>query len=248
MQKINITSLVRNFLCQCSKAQATRIWFCLNLEIFCPFYKKSASTRCVFELVLSVNMQLKTVPSLMGVCAFTGIQLRDVIVFNNLCFILPYEYRKTVRHLHTGERFWKDAFLVARFHRIRVDSRPNRRKKSPFSIKNSKPCICLFACFFISLSFFVYNKIRPFSRWRHLTTTTRIHFGFCFVIEICQSGWGLKKNSPNLYKKTTNWRILVVVVKWRHRAIVLLSWLISESLERALCFSNLLLLPELIFQ
>ena len=47
-------------------------------------------------------------------------------------------------------------------------------------------------------------------------------FRFCFVIEICQSRWGLKNNSPNLHKKTTNWRILVVVVKWRHRAIVLL--------------------------
>ena len=46
-------------------------------------------------------------------------------------------------------------------------------------------------------------------------------FRFCFVIEICQSRWGLKNNSPNLHKKTTNWRILVVVVKWRHRAIVL---------------------------
>ena len=46
-------------------------------------------------------------------------------------------------------------------------------------------------------------------------------FRFCFVIEICQSRWGLKNNSPNLHKKTTNWRILVVVVKWCHRAIVL---------------------------
>ena len=49
-------------------------------------------------------------------------------------------------------------------------------------------------------------------------------FRFCFVIEICQFRWGLKNNSPNLHKKTTNWRILVVVVKWRHRAIVLLLW------------------------
>ena len=52
---------------------------------------------------------------------------------------------------------------------------------------------------------------------------------FCFVIEICQSRWGLKNNSPNLHKKTTNWRILVVVVKWRHRAIVLLPCTILTS-------------------
>ena len=54
-------------------------------------------------------------------------------------------------------------------------------------------------------------------------------FRFCFVIEICQSRWGLKNNSPNLHKKTTNWRILVVVVKWRHRAIVLLTKLVYGS-------------------
>ena len=34
---------------------------------------------------------------------------------------------------------------------------------------------------------------------------------------------GLKSNSPNMHKKTTNWRILVVVVKWRHLTIVLLT-------------------------
>ena len=54
-------------------------------------------------------------------------------------------------------------------------------------------------------------------------------FRFCFVIEICQSRWGLKNNSPNLHKKTTNWRILVVVVKWCHRAIVLLPPSFSDN-------------------
>ena len=48
----------------------------------------------------------------------------------------------------------------------------------------------------------------------------------------CQSRWGLKNNSLNLHKKTTNSRILVVVVKWRHRAIVLLTpQFLSESLS-----------------
>ena len=54
-------------------------------------------------------------------------------------------------------------------------------------------------------------------------------FCFCFVNEICQSRWGLKNNSSNLHKKTTNWRILVVVVKWRHRAIVLLQQIVDSS-------------------
>ena len=56
-------------------------------------------------------------------------------------------------------------------------------------------------------------------------------FRFCFVIEICQSRWGLKNNSPNLHKKTTNWRILVVVVKYRHRAIVLLQRITRQKAE-----------------
>ena len=34
---------------------------------------------------------------------------------------------------------------------------------------------------------------------------------------------GLKSNSLNMHKKTTNWRILVVVVKWRHLTIALLT-------------------------
>ena len=54
---------------------------------------------------------------------------------------------------------------------------------------------------------------RPFTRWRCLTTTIRIHFAFAFLFKFV--------NSLNLRKKTTNWRILVVVVKWRHRASVL---------------------------
>ena len=37
-------------------------------------------------------------------------------------------------------------------------------------------------------------------------------FGFFFLTEICQSRWGLNNNSPNLHEKTTNVRILVVVV------------------------------------
>ena len=75
---------------------------------------------------------------------------------------------------------------------------------------------------------------RPFFWQQDIFTMTTFDynyqnsFRFCFVIEICQSRWGLK-NSPNLHKKTTNRRILVVVVKWRHRAIVLLPCTILTS-------------------
>ena len=182
MQKTNIISLVRNFLCRCSKAQTTRIWFCLNLEIFCPFSKKSASTRCV--LWIGFVRQHATVT-----CTIFDGSMRIYwypTPWRNL-FQQPLFY-PSIREHQDGETSsnWR-AFLLRcvsgnRFHRIRVDSRPNRRKKSLFSNKNSKPCICLFACYFA--------------------------FIFCL---------------------------------W-------LLWLISESQERALCFSNLLLLPELIFQ
>ena len=33
-----------------------------------------------------------------------------------------------------------------------------------------------------------------------------------FLIQICQSRWGVRNSSPNLHKKRTNWRILVVAV------------------------------------
>ena len=80
------------------------------------------------------------------------------------------------------------------------------------------------------------HKLVPRAAWLPslftMTTFDYSHqnsFRFCFVIEICQSRWGLKNNSPNLQKKTTNWRILVLVVKWRHRAIVLLPCTILTS-------------------
>ena len=56
-------------------------------------------------------------------------------------------------------------------------------------------------------------------------------FRFCFRIWICQSRWGLSNESPNLHKKTMNLRILVVVVKLHHHAIVLLS--VVQSFSRS---------------
>ena len=56
-------------------------------------------------------------------------------------------------------------------------------------------------------------------------------FRFCFRIWICQSRPGLSNESPNLHKKTMNLRILVVVVKLHHHAIVLLS--VVQSFSRS---------------
>ena len=43
-------------------------------------------------------------------------------------------------------------------------------------------------------------------------------FRFSFHISIWWSQWGLNNKRPNLHKKAKSWRILVVVVKWRHHA------------------------------
>ena len=63
---------------------------------------------------------------------------------------------------------------------------------------------------------------RPFApaifTWKTFDYNYQNSFRFCSLL--CQSCWGLKSNNPNMHKKTTNWRILVVVVKWRHRATV----------------------------
>ena len=56
-------------------------------------------------------------------------------------------------------------------------------------------------------------------------------FRFCFCIWICQSRWGLSNKSPNLHKKTMNLRILVVVLKLHHHAIVPLS--VVQSVSRS---------------
>ena len=45
---------------------------------------------------------------------------------------------------------------------------------------------------------------RTIARWRYLTSTTRIHFGFALLFKFYQSRWGLKNNSLNLHKNTTN--------------------------------------------
>ena len=69
---------------------------------------------------------------------------------------------------------------------------------------------------------------RPFSRRRHMTRTTRIYFFFFLSLINWSIPLRLKKRKPFLLKKTTNWSILVVVIQWRHRAIVLF----SESSDR----------------
>ena len=76
--------------------------------------------------------------------------------------------------------------------------------------------IDLFMFCFPNRSFLTVSK-------QNLTTSTRIHFFFAFLLN---PFYILKHNSPNLHKKTSNWRtwrILVGVVEWRHHAIVLCS-------------------------
>ena len=56
-------------------------------------------------------------------------------------------------------------------------------------------------------------EMTSFARWRHFTTTTRILYVFPFIFK-----FGLNDKTPKLHSKAKPWRILVVVVRWRHRA------------------------------
>ena len=66
--------------------------------------------------------------------------------------------------------------------------------------------------------FFIASHNRPFARWRHFTTTTRILFVFLSCLNLIKIPARFKNKNPNLHKKAKPWRLLVVVVKWRHRA------------------------------
>ena len=60
---------------------------------------------------------------------------------------------------------------------------------------------------------------RRFGWWRHLTTTTIIHHSFCLLCNCYLTPLGLQ----NLINKEKSKGILVVVVKWRLRANLLLA-------------------------
>ena len=62
---------------------------------------------------------------------------------------------------------------------------------------------------------------RPFSQWQYLTTTARIHFVLAFLFTFVKKKKQTNKYSPDFHKETTNWRIMVVAVKWHHTIIVL---------------------------
>lgn len=62
---------------------------------------------------------------------------------------------------------------------------------------------------------------RPFSQWQYLTTTARIHFVLAFLFTFVKNKKQTNKYSPDFHMETTNWRIMVVAVKWHHTIIVL---------------------------
>ena len=61
-------------------------------------------------------------------------------------------------------------------------------------------------------------------------------FRFSFHIIIWYSRWSFENKGPNLHKKAKFWRILVVVVKWRHRANGLLRLTYSSELVKTSYF------------
>jgi len=73
----------------------------------------------------------------MRVCAFTGNQHRDVIVFKNLRFHASRRVQQNgvFKNLHSGERFWKDAFSVIVFTGYEWTVGQTGEKKSVFKKK-----------------------------------------------------------------------------------------------------------------
>ena len=72
---------------------------------------------------------------------------------------------------------------------------------------------------------------RPFARWRHFTTTTRILFVFPFIFKFFNPSEVWITKALISTRKQNPWRILVVVVKWCHRANGLLSRYNLKCLE-----------------
>ena len=66
------------------------------------------------------------------------LEVYDIIVFENLRFRPSTRKWKAgvFKNLHSGERFLKRSIFGDCFHRMRVDSRQNRRKKYPLLNKN----------------------------------------------------------------------------------------------------------------
>ena len=92
---------------------------------FFSFSKKSTSTRCVFESFLPVHTKtrswLKTVPSLMGACAFTGILQPGVISLSSI-------YTSAAKRRLQKSPLWRELLkrcFFDSFQGVIVDSRPN---------------------------------------------------------------------------------------------------------------------------
>ena len=71
---------------------------------------------------------------------------------------------------------------------------------------------------------FIISFNRPFARWRHFTSTIRILFVFPFIFKFFNPSEVWITKALISTRKQNPWRILVVVVKWCHRANGLLSY------------------------
>ena len=129
-----------------SGVPSTRIRFCLKTNIFLSFFKKNPRPHVTILNRFSPSTLkrngswkrlLKTEPFLIWACVFTCIWARDAIVFKNLfSFIHSCTAKRHFQKSPLWRAFLKRCVFGDRFHRIRVDGRPNRRKTSPFSNRN----------------------------------------------------------------------------------------------------------------
>ena len=114
----------------------TRIRFRLKTDIsFLRFQNKIHDHFLRFWIV-----GMKTVPSFMGACTFTGNQHHDGIAFKKTSvFIHPHEYKTAFSKISTPERVFERRVFRERFHRIGVADRPNRSKHLRLKT-NSETC------------------------------------------------------------------------------------------------------------
>ena len=65
---------------------------------------------------------------------------------------------------------------------------------------------------------------RPFSRWHHITATTVFPL-YIYILKVISARF--RRQKPKFAEESKPWRILVVVVKWCHRAMglnIVLTW------------------------
>ena len=104
---------------------------------FFPFSKKYPSTRSVFESFSPVHMKTLKRWKYDNMPYWDDVSWWCMTSYSKTSvFVRPLKRKKPAFSKSAlWKAFLKKCFFVDWFHRVRLDSRPNRRKKNPFSNK-----------------------------------------------------------------------------------------------------------------